>query len=234
MKEISILMLTHNAPEYVKETIETLYNVTDKDDLAKCELIVWDNASEQPTINILENLKEEGKIDKLFLSPDNLLFAGGNNSAAKLSDKDTKYYLLLNSDIKIKDKYWLKYLLSAKDRGGYAAVSYGFCKNPNRCDGYCLLLDRNLYDKYELDESFQWWWGVTKLQAEILKDGGKLLAFNHHNHIIYHYGGKSGTDFKNAKGMDADVSDILEWFNNASGYINRKNALSMGNPLNYF
>lgn len=234
MKDISILMLTHNAPDYVKETIETLNTVTRKEDLDRCELIVWDNASEEPTIKVLEELRAKGFIDKLHLSKENLLFAGGNNAASKLADNNCKYYLLLNSDIKIKDKNWLKYLIDAKVNGNYAGVSYGFCKNPNRCDGYCLLLDRALYDKYQLDENFQWWWGVTKLQAQILKEGHNLLAYSRHNHLIYHYGGKSGGDFKTAKGMDTNIENVIHWFNNSKGKVQNKNAIYLWNPLKYF
>ena len=52
-KEISILILTYNAPEYVKKTIESLNNVTDKELLKKCEIIVWDNCSDSTTKNLL-------------------------------------------------------------------------------------------------------------------------------------------------------------------------------------
>lgn len=234
MVDISIIILTYNAPKYVRETIETLNNVTDAQMLKRCEIIVWDNNSNEETKQLLINLKDQGKIQKLQFSKDNLLFAGGNNEASKLASPDSKFYLLLNSDVKIKDRNWLLYLLQNLERGKHAGISYGYCKNPDRCDGYCFLVDRKLYDKYKLDTAYQWWWGVTKLQAQILHEGYTLLAFRHHNHLIYHYGGKSGNAFQNAKGMDTEVDEVMQWFKSTKGKFKAQSALALGNILKYF
>lgn len=227
MKEISVLILTHNAPKYVEETLATLNEVTPKETRDRLEIIVWDNASEPSTTELIKKLRDKGYIDKLSLSDKNLLFAGGNNRAAELASSETKYYLLLNSDIRINDPQWIDILLNAKNAGNYAAASYGACKNPNRADGYCLLVDKELYDQYKLDEQFQWWWSVTKLQAQILQHGSNILAFKNHDKILLHYGGKSGHDFVNAKGMDADASEILSWFQNSIGKVYINNAFSL-------
>ena len=216
MKDIGILILTYNAPSYVKETLDTLHNVTNPEDLKRCEIVVWDNNSEKETQDLLKDYLKKGYIDKLKLSDRNLLFAGGNNEASKLVNSDAKYYLLLNSDIKIKDPDWLRYLLQIKKDGNFGGISYGFCKTPDRCDGYCFLIDKTLYDKYMLDTSFQWWWGVTKLQSQIVKEGINLLGLTHHNHILYHYGGKSGDAFKTAKGLNTKREYILKWFKSSS------------------
>lgn len=37
MKDVSIIILTHNAPAYVRETIESLNEVTDPKDRARME-----------------------------------------------------------------------------------------------------------------------------------------------------------------------------------------------------
>lgn len=227
MKEISVLILTHNAPKYVEETLVTLNEITPEKVREKLEVIVWDNASESSTIELLKVLRDRGYIDKLRFSEKNLLFAGGNNKAAELASPETKYYLLLNSDIKINDPQWVDILQNAKKAGNYAAVSYGACKKPDRADGYCLLIDRELYDQYKLDEQFQWWWSVTKLQAQILQHGGNILAFKNHDKILLHYGGKSGHDFVNAKGMDADATEIISWFKNSVGKVHINYAFSL-------
>lgn len=84
------------------------------------------------------------------------------------------------------------------------------------------LVDKPIYDKYKLDEEFEWWWSITKIQAEILKNEGDLLGFKNHNRFLYHYGGKSGHAFKNAKGMDVDRQKILKWFENKNNGIKIK------------
>lgn len=83
---------------------------------------------------------------------------------------------------------------------------------PIRADGYCLLINRDLYEKYKLDENYEWWWGVTELESMVLKEGKKIVAVRNHEEYIHHYGGKSGKGFKNAKGMDVDINEVKKWF----------------------
>lgn len=210
---ISIIILTHNAPTYVETTINSLNEITEKDTFSKCEVIVWDNGSQEETIKVIKELHAKGYISKYKLSEENLLFAGGNNQCVKLASPSSEYYLLLNSDIKIINPDWLKNLLKAKTDGGYSIASYGVAHNPNRSDGFCYLIDRKLYDKYPLEERFQWFWGITKQQSDILALGGGILGFTDYEDVIIHYGGKSGQDFINAKGMDLDQLEIFNWFN---------------------
>jgi len=212
--KISVLILTHNAPRYVEETIVTLNEVTRPEERNIMEIIVFDNASDEETKRILYGLKERGYIDKLQLSEINTLFSLGNNLASNLASKESNFLLLLNSDIKINHPDWLYQLLKYKKTGNYNVISYGYAGGPSRCDGYCFLIDKNLYDTYKLDESFEWWWGITKIQAELLKDGYSILAIKNHNKYLYHYGGKSGLDFDKAKGMNTEIKEVLSWFQN--------------------
>ncbi len=216
----SVIILTYNAPEYVRETIETINEVTNPVDREHMEIIVWDNASGDDTKKVLDELYEKKYVDKLHFSTDNLLFAGGNNACVKLADKDAKYYLLLNSDIRIVDKDWFSKLMMAKEEGNYAIASYGCCfAPPKRVDDYCYLINKELYDKYPLDEQFQWWWGITKQQALILGDGLNILGFHDHENMLIHWGGKSGVDLTKIKGNDTEMSVILGWFDDAPGRI---------------
>jgi glycosyltransferase involved in cell wall biosynthesis len=211
-KIISVLILTHNAPDYVEETIVTLNEITQKEDRESMEIIVLDNASEDLTKEILLKLKEKNYIDKLHFSNVNTLFAKGNNLASELASKSSKYYLLLNSDIKINHPQWLQNLLKLKEKEKCNAISYGVCFEPVRCDGYCFLIERELYDFYRLDESFEWFWSITKIQAQLLRDGYSLVGIKNHNKYLYHYGGKSGFDFLGAKGMDIQQKEVLSWY----------------------
>ena len=99
MEKVSIVMLTYNAPNYIKHTLNTLAKTT-----GNYELIVFDNDSKEKTKKVLNKYKKLGIIDKLIFSDRNLLFAGGNNEASKYVSKDSKFILLLNSDVEIRNK----------------------------------------------------------------------------------------------------------------------------------
>jgi len=223
MKEISILILTHNAPYYVEETINTLNEITDKNDLSKLEIIVLDNASSIETKNLLLKLKSKGYIHKLKFSDENTFFSKGNNLATKLAIDESKYYLLLNSDVSIKNKDWIKYLIKNKKKTNSVGISFGYASNPDRCDGYCFLIERELYDKYKLDEEYQWWWALTKFEANILKEGSNLCAIKFHDKYLHHYGGGSGKDFLKAQIGNTSKETILSWFNESKGHVFIKN-----------
>jgi hypothetical protein len=81
-----------------------------------------------------------------------------------------------------------------------------------RGDGYCLLVDGDLYVAYGLDENFEWNWAVTKLQAELLKAGHAVRAVREHDHLLYHFRGKSGEAPRSAKGMRVNRNDVVGWF----------------------
>lgn len=205
---ISILMLTYNAPEFVRHSIETLREHTKGIDY---ELIVLDNASGERTRRELLKLQKRGMIEKLIFEKNNTFFAKGNNTAAKLCSSESDRILLLNSDVEIRDDNWLRILADHHDRG---AISYGVCEGgPHvRADGYCFLIDTDLYLKYGLDEKFEWWWSVTKLQAQLLRDSYSVKAVKYHNEQLIHYGGMSGTAWRKSKGMSVEGEEIKKWF----------------------
>lgn len=210
--KVSILMLTHNAPKYVYQSIKSLTKTINVD----YELIVVDNASNFINKILISWLSKKGYIDKVHFNSYNSLFAKGNNLAGKLASEDSDYFLLLNSDIQINNPLWLSRLLEVHPAGG-GISSYGaVMKAPIRADGFCMLINKNLYLKYGLDENFAWWWSVTKLQSEILKEGKKILAVKCHEEYIHHFGGKSGKGFKDAAGMDVKLDEVKTWFNKGS------------------
>jgi hypothetical protein len=125
----------------------------------------------------------------------------------------------LNSDVEILDDLWLFKLNNIHKTG---LSSYGYVpgdKNlnlPNRANGYCALIDTCVYDKHKLDENFPWWYSTSKIQSDILDDGLNVQAIKSHNHIVYHYGGKSSQDKKNwPKNFTQIDKDITKkWFKN--------------------
>lgn len=205
---VSIVMLTHNAPKFVKKSIVTLSNTVYDGGF---ELIAVDNKSERSTRNILKKLNDKNKINKLLFLDKNMLFAKGNNIGVKLCDKRTELVLLLNSDIEIKDPLWLKKMVEKYKKG---IISLGFVEgNPyNRADGYCFMIDKGLYEKYLLDENFEWFWSITKIQAEILREGFIVQAVKNHENLLHHFGGASGGGWEQAKGMDVEMKKVIKWF----------------------
>ena len=205
---ISIIILVHNAPMYAKHTLETLRKASFGEEY---EVIVLDNKSNFKTRKMLLDMHEKEFIDKMIFMNENTLFAKGNNLAVKLCNVKSKYILLLNSDVEIKNKKWLKELRNLHERG---ATAFGFCENPPRGDGFCFFIDKDLYEKYKLDEEFEWWWSITRLQAELLSAGYTVTAVLDHDNFLYHYGGKSGKSWKSAKGMNISSMVVENWFGN--------------------
>lgn len=211
-------MLTHNAPKYVEISVRSVIENTIN---IPFELVVVDNASDPPTKNLVIELHNNGLIHQLELMDRNSLFAEGNNIASRLASKEATHFLLLNSDIEIKKSDWLQNLVNHHKRG---ITAYGVAPDPDRVDGYCLLIDADLYRKNLLDEGHQWWWAVTKLQANILNDGYSVCGYAEHEQYIHHFGGKSGSAFKNAKGMNVTREEVLSWFNGLSPFILDRNS----------
>lgn len=207
--KVSILMLTHNAPKYVNLTIKTLRKHTQGIDY---ELVVLDNGSKLRTRLLLKWLYHRRLIDKIVLSSYNTLFAAGNNLLTHVANKEATHFLLLNSDIEIKSDEWLHNLLKVHKSG---ITTYGVVDSePYRVDGFCYLIDADLYRKYPLDEqNFQWFWAITKQQAEILTTGHNVQGFKEHEIYLHHFGGKSGGDFVGAADMDTPADVSKKWFN---------------------
>lgn len=206
--KVSILMLTHNAPFYVMKSINSLTKTKNVD----YELIVVDNASHCPTKFLLKMLQKKGRIDKLHFNKKNDLFAKGNNIASGFCSDDSDMILLLNSDVDIKSDNWLEKLIQIHPKDGGISAYGAVLSEPVRADGYCMLIDKYLYMKYQLDENFAWWWSVTKLESLVLKENKKIIAVENHEKYIHHYGGKSGNGFKNAAGIGIDIEEVKKWF----------------------
>lgn len=206
---VSIIVLTYNALEHVKLCINSLSSTTGVD----CNVVVVDNASNIDTKKFLHQAKLSNKIDVLCTLESNRLFSKGNNVGVKIAPEESDYVLLLNSDVEILDPLWLKKLLDIHKEG---ITTYGACvggKFPNRGDGYCFLIDRKLYEKYWLDESFPWFWSITKLQGEVISAGYSVQAIRKHENIIKHYGGSSGDTYKKFKNSTKiDIQKVKSWF----------------------
>lgn len=204
------MVVTHNAFPYVRRLLRSLPRTRG----VAYELVVVDNRSRHLLRAYLAFEAIRGHIQRLCLLDRNTLFAPANNIGVATTSRSASHVLLLNSDTEVRRSDWLLRLLELHDRG---ATSYGFVQSGPvpRADGYCLLVDRDLYLAHGLDEDFEWFWSVTKLQAELLRDGFAVRAVREHDHLLYHFGGKSGGGkalTRRAKGMRVDSADVVAWF----------------------
>lgn len=201
-------MLTHGAKKYVKIAIDSISQTENID----YELVVIDNGSDSSTQRLLRKYHKKGNIQKLCLLNQNYLFAKGNNIAVSMANPKSKYVLLINSDIEIKDPLWLQKILDVHKTG---ATGLGYIEyEPYRPDGFCFLIDKSLYDRYKLDPNYEWWWSITLLEAQLLEADYTVTAIKEYENILHHFGGKSGDSWINAKGMDIDIQEVIGWFNN--------------------
>lgn len=203
MSDVSILVVTYNGRRHVARFLDSLATTTGVD----YELVVVDNASKWPTRRLLR--KRASQLDRLVMNDENTLFAPGVNTALAAADPASRYVVLLNPDVVILDPKWLARLL-AVHRRGITTLGYVEGSPWTRGDGYCLLIDRDLFRG--LPTEYHWWWSVTKLQADLLAAGMSVQAVKDHSGVIEHVGGGSGHPPTNAKGMTTPPATVVGWF----------------------
>jgi len=215
--KIGIVVLVHNATSYVEKCIRSIITHTTDIDYS---LIVVDNNSNILTKKLLADYYINGIIDILCSLESNRFFSKANNIGAQIVPENCSHILLLNSDVEILNSQWLYNLIKIHSKGitSYGAVIntvIDSCNIPDRADGYCFLIDKELYLKLLLDETFPWFWSITKLQALILNEGYAVKAIRNHAEYIHHYGGRSGDALKYLpKSLEIDPKVILSWFQN--------------------
>jgi GT2 family glycosyltransferase len=188
--KVSIIILTHNLDlKYINIVLDSV-NTTEE---VSYELIVVDNGSHKVEMkNLLFERFLAGDISKLYLSSFNHFFSAGNNIGVKLSSPESSHVLLLNADVRIKNPLWLKEMLEVHEPGITACAICDLNGKLERVDGWCLLVDRNIYTaQHGMDEDFPFWGGITVLQRQILDAGFRVAGIQKYDSFIHHFGGKS-------------------------------------------
>lgn len=186
-KKVSVLMLTYNALDYVKISLESL----NKYKPLNIEVVVVDNNSNAEVKKYLQRMKEEGKIDKLLLSDENNYFAKGNNIAARLSSDDSTHLLLLNSDVEIRNPQWLDILIANAPEKGI--ISFGKTDIPlTRPDGWCFLINKEIYlELGGINEYYKMNWGITELTGKVARRGYEVKCIINPEGYVVHFGQRS-------------------------------------------
>ncbi|HVA38750.1 MAG TPA: glycosyltransferase family 2 protein [Candidatus Dormibacteraeota bacterium] len=175
---VSLVLLTWNALEYTKTTLESVRRFTQ----LPCELVIVDNGSEAPTVEHLRGLTDA----TVIYNGENRGFAGGCNQGIAASRG--RYVMLLNNDVVVTE-HWLEDMVAAAQRDldigivgprsnqvagvqqldapyrtveemhGFAAqrraALHGTGAYLDRVIGFCMLIDRRVLEAVGgLDESF--------------------------------------------------------------------------------
>ncbi|GAB4369240.1 MAG: hypothetical protein Kow0042_10860 [Calditrichia bacterium] len=191
-EKTSIIIVTYNALDYVRKCVQSLLANTDPIH----EIIIVDNASGAETREYLLSLKKYPQI-KLILNEKNLLWCPGNNVGLRESAPDSKYCLLLNSDVEIFRPDWLAKLQAPMNKYanvGITGTQYNFSHigpTYGGIDGCCFMFRKRLLDIVGyLDERFPWN-GAGYVFTVNAWAKGWYYYFVHCPDLMVHYGKRS-------------------------------------------
>src|SRR4051812_22927772 len=204
--KVAIVVVSYNALSYARKMLKSVRRTTGVD----YEIVVVDNCSKLRTRSWWTLQRFLGRINRLALLDRNTFFANGCNIGVAMTPRETTHVLLLNTDCEVLDPAWLERMLSVH-KPGATGLRY-IKKGPwPRADGFCLLVDRELWGD-GLDESYQWWWAVTAMQAKMLREGLSVQAVANFSDVLVHHRGKSGKAFTAAKSGRSDATYVASWF----------------------
>lgn len=146
-----------------------------------------------------------------MLSDKNYFFVGGNNRAVKYVAEESDYIVLLNSDIEIRNSQWLKKIVEIHQRGITACQ---ICSEAdNRPDGWCLLVDRDIYLNHKLDEKrFTWYYSIADFGSRVMCSGYSVQTIKNYDNFIRHFGGMSEAP-EDLTSFNSDcISEVDKWY----------------------
>lgn len=237
-EKVTIVIVTYNAFDYVKRCLKSVIENTQ----GTHQIIVVDNNSDKNTQDYLINLENDKKI-KLVLNKSNRLWSPANNQGLKISDKDSKYCLLLNSDVEILKDNWIYELQKPmkEETIGISGTQYNFSPikpTYGGIDGCCFMFKKILLNKIGyLDENYPWNGAGFVFIVSAWEKGWYYYHVNDPS-ILIHYGKKSRKDNNlNLKNISVDKYNVIREFNLVPKYdfiANLKYKLGIFNINNYF
>jgi glycosyltransferase involved in cell wall biosynthesis len=204
--KVAIVVVSYNALGYARRMLRSVRRTRG----VPYEMLVVDNDSGLPTKLFWIAQRLLGRINRLALLDRNTFFAEGNNIGVAMAPPETTHLLLLNTDCEVVDPDWLRRML-AVHREGATGLRYVTGGPWPRADGFCLLVDRACWGD-GLDETYQWWWSITGLEARLLREGRSVQAVEEYKDVVFHHGHGSGDAFKGARSGDTDPDMIRGWF----------------------
>ncbi len=191
-ENVSIVIVTFNALNYVSMCLESVLANTDP----KHEIIIVDNASDQPTRDYILSLQLHPNI-KLILNDENRLWSPANNQGLKKCATNSRFCLLLNSDVKILRPDWLLELqkpMKKYEKIGITGSQYNFIHikpTYGAIDGCCFMLRKKLLEEVGfLDEKYPWN-GAGYIYTVNAWAKGWYYYFVNNKKILVHFGKRS-------------------------------------------
>jgi len=210
MKDLSIIIITRNNKQLLKECLNSIKNNTHK---IKYELIVTDNGSTDGSIDLV---KREFPDVKLAENRTNLGFAKANNNGLKLGQG--RYSMLLNDDTVIKDSALDKLVEfmdktpkagacgprllntdgSIQHQGGLFGKKFWLAHHPITVDfviGAALLVRKEVIDQVGLMDEHLFFYNDDLDWCVSIREAGWQIYFVPEAEIT-HYGGFSSRTFQ--------------------------------------
>jgi len=195
--KVSIAIVTYNAAEFVRKCLESIRRQT----RVAHEVLVVDNASGPETRGYLDST---GWI-RLISNGENRLWCPATNQALAAAHPDSKYFLLLNSDVEVIRPDWLERLIAILESGARVGIT-GTQHNYRplgptfgAVDGHCFMVRRELWDDPEigpLDERYPWNGSPYVFTARAWSRGYIYRLHPPRPRLLIHHGARSRADAK--------------------------------------
>ena len=191
-QKTTIIIVTFNAYDYVKKCLESVLKHTSK----AHDIIIIDNKSDSKTREYVKSFSSVENF-KVILNDKNVLWCPACNQGFKSASPDTKFFILLNSDIEIHKADWIFQLqrpMLDNELIGQTGTKHNFqplVPTYGALDGCCLMIRRSLLDDIgHFDEDYPWNGAPYIFTQKAWKQGIKYYHVND-NKMVTHYGRKS-------------------------------------------
>jgi GT2 family glycosyltransferase len=155
-KQVTIIIVTFNALNYVKNCLESIFKFVKPIH----EIIIVDNASDDPTKEYLFSLRDRPNL-KIIFNDQNFLWSPANNQGLKIASKKSEFCLLLNSDTEVLDPGFIGELqkpMFKYEKVGITGTQYNFNHikpTYGGIDGCCFMFRKKLLGELGyLDENY--------------------------------------------------------------------------------
>ena len=227
-QKTTIIIVTFNAFNYVKKCLDSVIKNTS----TIHDIIIIDNKSDIKTREYVKSFSAF-KNFKVILNDKNVLWCPACNQGFKNASPDTKFFVLLNSDVEIHNNDWIFQLqkpMLENELIGQTGTKYNFeplMPTYGALDGCCLMIRKTLLDDIgHFDEDYPWNGAPFIFTQKAWKQGIKYYYVDEHK-MLTHYGRKSRVETKtqlknnyidkkaviSKEGLMPDL-DIYSWFLN--------------------